>query len=131
MKKKIYISGRMSGLTRQEQRDRFMAAEAEAQRYGYRVCNPVRTIYWRWPWLYRLMGYHLCLCIDLWMLSRCDGIYLFNRDWTMSRGACIEQAYAHMFGLDVYRNAADLKPKPIPYERERELPDDVTVEEGV
>lgn len=104
MSKKIYISGRMTGLDRSEIRRRFMGAEAELHRNGHRTCNPVRFLFFRWPWLYSLLGYHVCLCIDLWMLSRCDGIYMVGEDWSMSKGARVEYEYAFNFNKLLLRS---------------------------
>lgn len=84
--KKVYVSGPMTGLTREVYMQRFEVA-AETLRYlGYRVCNPAQTIICRWPWLYRLLGYDLTLKYDLWLLRRCSHIYLMP-GWIDSRGA--------------------------------------------
>lgn len=47
MSKKIYISGRMSGLDRSEVKRRFTSAEHELHRNGHRTCNPARFLFFR------------------------------------------------------------------------------------
>lgn len=96
---KVYLSGKMSGLSRDEIERRFFQAEKYLVLNGYNVCNPVRFIFFRWDWLYALLGYHLALCIDLFMLSRCDAIYMIGTDWPTSNGATMEHHYAGRFGI--------------------------------
>ena len=74
---RIYISGPMTGLTREQQRERFMLN--------------------RFPWLYRIVGYRLTLLYDLFQLTRCHRIYKMP-GWKKSRGAQIESCVAYHFG---------------------------------
>ena len=67
--KRVYISGQMSGLPREEYLARFEKAEELLRGEGYDVVNPAKLLPSRWPWLYRLMGYKLTLMYDLWKLS--------------------------------------------------------------
>lgn len=97
-RKRVYISGKMSGLAKEVYMARFMAAERALKEAGLKVCNPARFVFSRWEWLYRLLGYHMCLCMDLWMLSRCDAIYMIGNDWMNSKGAVTERRYAMTFG---------------------------------
>lgn len=92
--KKVYISGQMSGLPREEYLARFAKAEELLKQEGYAVVNPARLLPSRWPWLYRMMGYHLTLLYDLWHLSRCDLIYKIP-GWKESHGANIESCWAY------------------------------------
>jgi len=95
---RIYISGPMTGLTREQQRERFMLAEAMLRHNGYRkIVNPVRTWVNRFPWLYRIVGYRLTLLYDLFQLTRCHRIYKMP-GWKKSRGAQIESCVAYHFG---------------------------------
>lgn len=94
----VYISGKMSGLPKEVYMARFMAAERALRAHGMRVCNPARFVFCRWGWLYRLMGYRLCLMIDLWMMSRCERIYLMP-GWRDSCGARIESFAAWNLGV--------------------------------
>lgn len=98
--KKIYISGPMSHLEREEYLARFAKAEILLSERGYRVVNPTKFLFCRWPWLYKLVGYNAALCYDLWRLSRCEYIYLLP-DWKESRGATVESFFAWKIG--VYR----------------------------
>lgn len=107
---KVYISGKMSGLSRQEIMQRFLRAEHILRNQGYNTCNPVRFVFFRWQWLYDLLGYHLALCIDLYMLSHCDAIYMIGDDWQQSDGASVEHFYAYTFGhLRMYETAKHVK----------------------
>lgn len=92
--KKVYISGQMSGLPREEYLARFAKAESILRQEGFTVVNPARLLPSRWPWLYRLMGYRLTLLYDLWRLSHCDLIYKIP-GWKESHGANIESCWAY------------------------------------
>ena len=92
---RVYISGPMSGLDRELYLKMFRRAEQSLRSQGYtRVVNPIRVWACRWPWLYRLVGYRLTLLYDLWLLSRCDAIYMVGTDWQQSRGARLERLKA-------------------------------------
>lgn len=95
---RIYISGPMTGLTREQQRERFMLAEAMLRKNGYtKIVNPVRMWVSR-PWVFRILGYRLTLLYDLFQLTRCQRIYKMP-GWKKSRGAQIESCVAYHFGL--------------------------------
>ena len=94
MSKRVYISGQMSGLPREEYLARFAKAESLLRQEGFAVVNPARLLPSRWPWLYRLMGYRLTLLYDLWRLSHCDLIYKIP-GWKESHGANIESCWAY------------------------------------
>lgn len=96
-RKRVYISGPMTGLTRREFMRRFAVAEVKLKRLGYEPINPARFFICQ-PWLFRLIGYRLTLIYDLWRLSRCDAVaYLPN--WTASPGANVEHRYAMSVGI--------------------------------
>lgn len=100
-KKKVYISGSMSKLPREEYMAHFAKAEKELRAAGYATVNPARFLVCKYRWLYRIVGYRLTLLYDLWRLSRCDLIYKIP-GWRESRGAQIESAWAwntHMWAL--------------------------------
>ena len=91
MNEKVYISGKMTGLEREEYRDRFREAERLIRAEGYhRIVNPIRVWTCRWKWLYKIIGYRLTLLYDLWLVLRCDRIYMIP-EWNDSRGAKIER----------------------------------------
>ncbi len=88
--KRVYISGPMSGVPREQYMEMFRRAEQSLRDRGYqRIVNPIRVWACRWPWLYRIVGYRLTLWYDLQLLKRCDAIYLLN-GWKDSKGAYIE-----------------------------------------
>ena len=98
MKRRIYISGPMTGIEPREYRRRFREAEAILRRHGYGCINPCRVWPCRFPWLYRLMNallgrrltYAVILAYDLILLmTRADGIAMLP-GWQASRGAQIE-----------------------------------------
>lgn len=92
---KVYISGQMTGLGKEEYRDRFKEAERLIRNAGYtRIVNPIKVWSCRFPWLYRLVGYRLTLLYDLWLLLHCNRIYMIP-EWDKSRGAKIESFVAY------------------------------------
>jgi len=107
MKRRIYISGPMTGIEPREYRRRFREAEAILRRHGYGCINPCRVWPCRFPWLYRLMNallgkrlaYAVCLCYDLLLLmTRADGIAMLP-GWQASRGAQIENYVSMHFWM--------------------------------
>jgi len=108
-KKKVYISGKMSGLDRNEVKFRFSRCELWLRHGDWDVKNPCRVWAFRCPWLYRILekllgkerAYDLVLLYDLWLLSRCDRIHMIGSDWKESRGARTERYFAQAKGLEV------------------------------
>ena len=107
MKRKIYLSGPMTGIEPREYRRRFRESEAILRRHGYGCINPCRVWACRFPWLYRLMecalgkrlAYAVVLCYDLLLLmTRADGIAMLP-GWEQSRGARIENYTARYFPM--------------------------------
>ena len=94
MKRKIYLSGPMTGCERADYVRRFGEAERILRRHGYGCINPCRVWACRFPWLYRLMNallgkrlaYAVILAYDLILLmTRADGIAMLP-GWETSRG---------------------------------------------
>ena len=116
MKRRIYISGAMTGIEPREYRRRFREAETILRRHGYGCINPCRVWPCRFPWLYRLMNamlgsrltYAVILAYDLILLmTRADGIVMLP-GWQASRGAQIENYTARHFPLmGISRQAAE------------------------
>ena len=101
--KRVYISGPMSGLTREEYLRNFREAEKELMAKGYtRIVNPIRVWACRWPWLYKIVGYRLTLWWDIMLLKRCDAIYLL-KGWGDSPGARREYNVAWHHDLEIYK----------------------------
>ena len=107
MKRRIYISGPMTGIDPREYRRRFREAETILRRHGYGCINPCRVWPCRFPWLYRLMNallgrrltYAVILAYDLLLLmTRADGIAMLP-GWQASRGAQIENYVARHFPM--------------------------------
>ena len=116
MKRRIYISGPMTGIEPREYRRRFREAETILRRHGYSCINPCRVWPCRFPWLYRLMTallgcrltYAVILAYDLILLmTRADGIVMLP-GWQASRGAQIENYTAmHFPMMGISRQAAE------------------------
>ena len=100
---KVYLSGKMSGLTPDTWRQRFVECDATLTWEGYSVVNPARTIIARHPWLYRLLGYRLTLWYDLLLLRQCDAIFMVGNDWLDSRGARLERLKARKWKMKELR----------------------------
>ena len=105
MKRRIYLSGGMSGIEPREYRRRFREAETILRRHGYGCINPCRVWACRFPWIYRAMecvlgkrlAYAVVLCYDLLLLmTRADGIAMLP-GWQASRGAQIENYVSQHF----------------------------------
>ena len=94
MKKKVYISGRISDLPREQYMTMFSIAEQMLRKKGYDPVNPTRFFMCKYIWLYKLLGYRLTLLYDLWRLMQCDLIYKLP-GWQQSRGANIESCVAY------------------------------------
>ena len=97
--KRVYLSGRMSGLSQKEWRWRFLTADMTLDMQGYEVINPADTIIARHLWLYKIVGYRLTLAYDLWLLKRCSHIFMVGNDWMQSNGARLERMKAREWGI--------------------------------
>lgn len=94
-KGRVYISGAITGLQREQYIELFTVAEQELRKRGYyKIVNPIRVWACRWPWLYRIFGYRLTLLYDLWLLMHCHVIYKIP-GWQSSHGANIESCVAY------------------------------------
>jgi len=106
-KRRIYLSGQMSGKERSEYMRRFSEAEKILRKHGYGVINPCNVWACRWPWIYKAMelalgkrlAYAAVLCYDLLLLmTRADGIVMLP-GWQASRGAQIENFVSMHFWM--------------------------------
>ena len=97
--KRVYLSGRMSGVPLVIWRWGFSIAKDTLERQGYEVVNPADTLIARHPWLYRIVGYRLTLWYDLRLLRRCTHIYMVGNDWHLSRGARLERMKARKWNI--------------------------------
>ena len=96
--KKVYVSGAISGVARQEYMKRFAAAAKAVEAQGFKAVNPTRFWICRWRWLHKIIGYDLTLLYDLWQLSKCAHIYKIP-GWRESRGANIESCWAYHYHI--------------------------------
>lgn len=100
--KRIYISGAISGLPRNEYMVNFANAEEKLIKRGYKVCNPTKLLPSKHLLVYHIIGYKLTLLYDIWHLLNCDGIYMID-GWHGSKGATIERNIADVFGLEIIK----------------------------
>jgi hypothetical protein len=101
--KKVYISGPITGYDREYVSWAFAEAAERLETLGMKVVNPTRTLLFRWQWLYRIVGYKVTLLYDMWLLSRCDYIFMLPH-WGLSGGARSEMIYADAVGVERYAN---------------------------
>lgn len=90
--KRVYISGKITGLSEKEWTESFEAAEKALTDAGYRVINPAKVKV--------DLDYQEYLTIDIILLGRCDAIYLLD-NWQDSNGAKVERATAEALNLTV------------------------------
>jgi len=98
-KKRVYLSGRMSGLHHDIWWSHFIWRECEVTRKGYEVVNPARTIIAKLPILYKILGYRFTLWYDLRLLKRCQFFTMVGKDWHQSRGARLERLKAREWNI--------------------------------
>lgn len=93
---KIYISGKISGLPREEYLAKFDLAEKRLLSEGYEVINPARTN----DTLPKSTSYQQYMDMSMLMLSMCDGIYMLD-GWRDSPGATREYEWAEEHKLKI------------------------------
>lgn len=93
-KKKIYISGQISGLTRPEYVANFLAAARLLNAQGYDVVNPLfNGVDATQPWQVHMKA-------DIRLLIECDAIFMLS-NWELSNGATLEREIAKGLGLRI------------------------------
>ncbi|HRJ90072.1 MAG TPA: DUF4406 domain-containing protein [Pyrinomonadaceae bacterium] len=100
--KKIYISGKITGLDPVEARAKFDAAERGLRAFGYEPVNPMALVEDRGQSWAEFMAE------DIKLLAQCDGIWLLS-DWRESRGARIEFQIAAELGLQIIQPSRGLR----------------------
>lgn len=98
-KKKVYLSGPISGYDHDIAASIFADAADRLRAYDLKPVNPTKTLLFRWRWLYRIVGYRMTLLYDMWILSRCDFIMTLPY-WTKSNGAWAEWRFARSIGVE-------------------------------
>lgn len=93
-KKKIYISGQISGLTPDEYRANFLEAARQLHAQGYEVVNPIfNGVDTTQPWQVHMKT-------DIRLLLDCDAIYMLP-NWELSNGATLEREIAKALGFAI------------------------------
>jgi len=109
MSKKIYISGKITGLATTHARSIFTAIERKITDAGHTPVNPMSLKHdhdKRWESYMK---------VDIAELLTCDAIYLMQ-GWHESKGACIEYNLAKELGIEVYFEYS-CQPKLIPHKK--------------
>lgn len=133
MKKTVYISGQVSGLSKEDSWANFHQAEMHLVHEGYKTINPLRftfpkVLHWlsdkfkaKGDWAYKFTLLH-----DLYVLAKCDYIYKMP-GWKDSVGAQIESCWAFNLGVwtlpKVVRERVDKRMTKW-YEKQRSKNDD-------
>ena len=99
-KKKIYLSGAISGHSIEERRKVFEDVEHALSAVGWEVVNPMKN------GLPVDSSTHEHMRRDFELLLQCDAIYMMSR-WTHSAGCKVEFDVATAIGLDVYFEDAE------------------------
>lgn len=93
MSRKIYISGKISGIEN-EAPELFSAAEKELQKKGFETVNPMTLNH------EHDKSWNSYMKEDIKALCDCDEIFMLS-NWTSSRGAIIEHTIANYLGIKV------------------------------
>jgi len=99
---KIYISGRIAGLTKEDYERNFDYAETSIAGFGHEPVNPVKVLPFQ-SW-YEWQDY---MRADIKALMDCDAVYAMSNH-KESKGAMIEVKLARDLGLRVYYKLEDL-----------------------
>ena len=94
-KKKVYISGPISGCDKEWVEQQFGKAEKNLISLGHQPVNPLK-MWGRMNWLFRRLPYGLQMFVDICKLHGCDGILKLHA-WDLSRGAKLEAAFAEFW----------------------------------
>lgn len=95
---KIYVSGKITG--KDNYKEVFTKAEDTLLRLGFAPISPVKAFFEEFT-------YQDFICVDLAILSRCDGIYMID-GWGLSEGAKLEWRFAKAMGIPIYYSEEDL-----------------------
>ena len=89
----VYIAGRVTGIPREQAREKFIKAEFILKRKGYTIINPVTLVNPSYPW-------QRAMRICLKKLLDADAIFLLS-DWKQSKGAKVERWIAKLLGIKI------------------------------
>ena len=96
--KRVFISGKVSGLPYTHAQERFNRVASIFDEYEVR--NPVKLCKPSWSWW-------RCMVVCLWHLVKCDTV-VFMDNWQDSRGARIENRAARFFDKQIIYVHGDL-----------------------
>ncbi len=90
---RVYISGKMNGLSKEAYRGKFKKAQKDLIKMGHKPINPARLDVYD-------LEYKDFLAIDAILIKSCEAIYMLD-NWEDSAGALWELAEANRLGLKV------------------------------
>lgn len=93
--KKIYISGKITGLSQTEAFANFERAEIQLHAFGFEAINPMKKVSEQ-----EGKSWKEYMLEDIAILWDCDAIYMLC-NWKDSKGAKIERAIAENLGMPV------------------------------
>jgi len=96
---RIYIAGKITGLTFEEAESAFMFAEGVLERAGHTPLNPMRLVDQSEG---RRYEEYLSDALRI-MIVDAEAVYFLN-NWNQSRGAKIEHATARALGMPLYHS---------------------------
>lgn len=96
---KVFISGKMTGLTKEEFKAKFNAAEEKVRAMGYEPFNP-STPEWNDTMHEAGLSYGDMLILDFKKIQECDALFMLD-NWQDSKGATAERAFAAAIGLKI------------------------------
>ena len=101
-KKKVYISGMISGMSLQSVKAKFSSAANELKKAGHAPINPLDNgLDENETWSNHMKA-------DLKLMLDCDMVYLLP-DWIHSKGATIEKELAEALGIECVTEIKSIK----------------------
>ena len=96
---KVFISGKMTGLSHEEYQAKFDAAAQRLRAEGYEIFNP-SVPQWNDAMHDSGMSYGDILIEDFKKIQECDALYMLD-NWRDSKGATAEHAFATAIGMKI------------------------------
>lgn len=92
---RIYISGKITGLPKQEAREKFANAQALLEEIGLEAVNPMEK------GVFNELSWEQHMVKDIELLFSCDAIFMMG-NWIDSKGAQIEYDIANRLEMEIY-----------------------------